>query len=329
MGLSLLLAGCLPFSCNRVESNSLAPADSLSRALASTVPVDTMAQGASPEIPDLSYPRTLEFGEDGTLWIADSGKHRLIRLSLSGQAEGFPLDSLQYPYMAGFRGGDPVVFSPAIPALAAVRDGEVVWSIQTPPDPTRRALKYAVVADSMIWVKMAGKNYESRLLRLDGEGRILDHFRLEEPFWRWAGALRMTDAGVVSLSGYRPVLYTPSEGGEMDSTQLFGFDSPMLARSFAFLSGQIDEPPLLTPSASWFEGRLYVLNVRPGWLQVDQFGPDMVLERILVEHDPTFGQEFYPTDLSLYRNDSDRLLMAVAVVEPRPEIRLYTVPPGR
>jgi hypothetical protein len=298
------------------------------------MPIDTLGVLPVPALPGLEFPRTLQFGPDGTLWVADSGAHRLFWLSPEGDAGSVPLDSLRYPYLAGFRSGLPVVFSPAAARLAAIDVATVgdngtpriAWSVATEPDLPPRVLQYAAVTDSTVWLKYAADDFEGRLLQLSPLGSEVRRVPLPDPFWRWAGALRMWDGQPLSLSGYRPQVYRPSADGGMDSTALLGFDSPMLPRSRQFLAGETSQPPLLSPSAAPYEDGLLVLNIRAGWLRVDAYGRDLKLRRSLVEPNPAFGQEFYPTDLTATRRPDGTRILAVAVTKPNPEVRMYTIP---
>lgn len=321
--LAVVLAGCFPYSCNRIESRVLFPQDSTSRAFSATLPVDTLEVLAQPEWLELEYPRTVAFGPDGTLWFSDTGRSAVQSLSTEGEVEEIALDSLQFPYLAGFRGNRPVVFSPAASLLQEV-GGE--WSMPTPTGVPPRALQYAAVTDSMAWVKLAGEDFESRLVGFDLEGTEQQRISLPDPYWRWAGSLVLRDSRPVSLSGYRPQIYT-FDTGAIDSTALFGFDSPMLPRSRGFLLGETGQPPLLTPSGVFEGGEYFALNIRPGWLRIDVFDADLKLKRALVEPDPAFGQEFFPSDLAVWREPDGSLLIAVSVAQPEPEVRLYRAAP--
>ncbi len=317
--LALTVAGCLPYSCNRVESRLLFPQDSTSRAFASVLPVDTLQVLEAPDWGQMEYPRTVAFAPDGTLWGADTGRHSLNYLDPDGESGSVDLDSLRYPYLAGFRQGFPVVFSPDAHRIVAV-GGD--WSVPTPSDVPPRVLQYAAADDSAAWMKLAGKDYDSRLISLAPTGEELSRIGLPDPYWRWAGALELREGRPVSLSGYRPQFYE-FDGGILDSTSLFGFDSPMLPRSRAFLTGQSDQPPLLTPAGVFVGSKYYTLNIRPGWLQVDIYDENFRLERILVEPDPSFGPEFYPTDLAVRLEADGSATLAIAVAKPEPSVRMY------
>ena len=77
----------------------------------------------------------------------------------------------------------------------------------------------------------------------------------------------------MSLSGFRPVVnLLPRDfrdGTTPDSLALVGFGSPMLERRYAFGQGDATEAPLLTPAAAPVGDTLFVLNLRPGWVQID------------------------------------------------------------
>ena len=317
--LALVLAGCFPYSCNRSESRALMPADSLSRTLADAMPVDTLEVLNVPDLPGAEYPRTVAFAPDGTLWVADTGSQRLYAVSGGSLIRTVELDTLRYPYIAGFRDGEPVVFSPDAGRIVALAGG---LGVSTPADVAPRTLQYVAVDDSLVWVKLAGQEYDSRALLLAADGSEMARVPLPDPWWRWAGALRLHRGQPVSLSGYRPQFYVLAESG-IDSTALVGFDSPMLPRSRAFLRGETHQPPLLSSSAAFLGDALWTLNVRPGWLRVDVFGGDGHLARILVEPNPAFGKEFYPTDIAVRADSLGGVLVAVTVAEPVAGVRLY------
>ncbi|MFT5141629.1 MAG: hypothetical protein ACI80V_001047 [Rhodothermales bacterium] len=327
--LALFVGGCLPYSCNRTESRRLSPEDSLSRAFAGGLPVDTLQALGPVSIPELEYPRTVAFGPDGTLWVSDTGSQKLfaVRDTLIAVVA---MDSLLYPYIVGFRENLPVVFSPDASRIEAVGGS---WAVQTPAGLPPRILQYAAVSDSSVWMKFAGEDFASHLVRLADDGQELERIPLDDPYWRWAGALRLRNGVPVSLSGYRPVLYSPGFGGAMgsviDSTVLFGFDSPMLPRTRTFLTGDISQPPLLSPSGVFVGDEFFAINIRPGWLQIDIYDSAYRLRRILVESDPSFGQEFFPADIAVMRDPDGHLTIAAAITAPVPQVRLFRVGEAR
>jgi hypothetical protein len=106
-----------------------------------------------------------------------------------------------------------------------------------------------------------------------------------------------------------------------DTLSLVGFDSPMLARSHSFMRGDIHEAPLLSASAAPVGDRLFVLNMRPGWLQVDVFGRDGRLRKRLVQSTREYQSAFFPQDIDVRRTGKGYEI-AVILSEPSPEIRV-------
>lgn len=332
--LALSLQGCLPYACNRMESRVLSPEDSLSRAFADAIPVDTLVPTGVLAGP-FEYPRTVGFAPDGTLYVTDAGAHRLHRVDPDGAERILALDTLRYPYLAGFVGPSPAVYSPDAHVLFFVQPlhptGELMisawWHV---PDegPERDGLRYATVSageeHAGIWLKVLGPDYPGFLGRVDSTETFVERIPLPGPYWRHAGLLRTWMDVPLSLSGYLPLVHRIRDG-RLDSLALFGFDSPMLARTRQYLRGDVDAPPLLTAAAAPVDSMLYVLNMRPGWLRVDVFDRHGRLRQVLVEPDPGFNKDFYPTDLAVRRTQAG-IEMAVAVVEPQPEVRRYIWP---
>lgn len=313
--------GCLPYGCSRTESRVLSPADSLSRAYAESVRVDTLVpSGALRSAFD--HPRTVAFGPDGTLFVTDTGTHRLVVAPPDGDERTIPLDTLRFPYLAGVVGTVPLVYSPEAHMVVAVEETGTSWRIRLPDEgPNGGDLTYVTVADDGLWIKVLGEDYPGFIARVDSSGALDRHIALPGPHWRYAGFLRSWLGRPVSLAGYLPVVDRVTPSG-VDSLSLFGFDSPMLARSRQFLYGNVDAPPLLTASAAALDSTLFVMNMRPGWLRVDAYGPDGRLEAVYVEPAPVFDQDFYPTDLAV-RAVEGGFELAVSVADPEPGVRRY------
>ena len=325
--LVLLVAvqGCLPYGCNRTEPRVLSPADSLSRAYAETVRVDTLVPTGALEGP-FEYPRTVAFGRDGFLYVTDAGNHRLVRVDTLGAQRIYDLDTLRYPYLAGFVGNTPMVYSPEAHYVVAVQElGISAWWRVPDEGPERGGLRYATVVDEGnhvgIWIKVLGPDFDGFVGRVDSSLTIVERIPLPGPYWRYAGLLRSWAGRPLSLSGYLPLVHRVGEGG-LDSLALFGFDSPMLARSRQFVTGQVDVPPLLSAAAAALDSTLFVMNMRPGWLRVDAYDEDGRLIAVYVEPDPVFNQDFYPTDLAVRRIEGG-FEFAVAISEPEPQVRRY------
>jgi len=325
--LALVLAGCLPSACNREASRALFPADSLSRAIAAQMTPDTLRfawQTAASEAQSLEYPRTLAFGPDGQLYVADTKAGRLLVLDTTGAVVGSVREEdWSYPYLAGHRGDSIVVFQPDLHRLDVVHDGRVVRRRPTPTDLPEDALQYAAVTDSAAYLKVVSEQADNVLARLDAQGAYAARIALPGPRWRHAGLLRPWGDSLLSLSGYRPVVDVLTADDTLDSLRLVGFDSPMLARSRTFLRGDTHEAPLLTASAAAAGDYLFVLNMRPGWLRIDVYGRDGRLQQVFTQPDPGYDKQFYPMDLAARQLDADHVALAVAVAEPEPAVYLY------
>ena len=322
-----MLAGCLPSSCNRVESRALFPADSLSRALAGAIAVDTLDvvwETAGPEALPFEYPRTVLFDDAGVLHVSDAEANAVHAFDAQGQ----PLyqvrdDDFPIPFLAGAAGDTVAIFSPTLRAVRLLVDQQVIATIPTPSDlPEKQLLQYAAYGSGGLYVKILGEAYENFIGRLDASGAIQERWPLEGPIWRYSGKLVATEDTLLSACGYRPVLDRIPPLAARDTLALVGFDSPMLARSRSFLLGDLYDPPLLTPSMAVAGDRIFVLNIRPGWLLIDVYDLAGRLQRRLVQQAPVFAQSFYPVDLAAHPN-GDGFDIAVVYVEPQPWLALY------
>ena len=329
--LLLLLPGCLPYSCNRTETRALAPADSLSRQIAAGVVPDTLEalwQTAGPEATPLVFPRTVGFGPGGQLYVTDAEADRLFAFSAEGTLlEVHTWDGLAVPYLAGRRGDTLVVFSPETHRLDFVVDGVPVRTVATPDDLPRGPLQYAAATSRALFFKVDGDDFDGYLARLDEAGRVDERYALPGPPWRHAGLLRAWGDSLLSLAGYRPVIdVLPPGGTRLDTLALAGFDSPMLPRSYAFLRGDTHAPPLLSSAAAPAGDRLFVLNLRAGWLRIDVYDRQGHLQAVLVQEDPQYDRQFFPMDLAVRRAEDGAYEIAVAVPKPRPALHLYRWP---
>ena len=329
-GLAVLLvtlAGCLPLTCRRTESRAIAPADSVSRQIAEAMTPDTLRlawRAAGPEEIPLEYPRTVRFGKDGRLYVSDAQRNSLFVFEADGDfVEEVAWEGLDVPYLIGVRGDTLLVFNPQAHRIDFVVGGTPVQRVATPEDLPPQPFQYAAATDAALYVKVIAEGAEGYLVRLGDEGVERTRVPLPGPYWRHAGLLRAWGDTLLSLSGYRPVVdVLPPARAAVDTLALVGFDSPMLARSYRFMRGDADAPPLLSTAAAPAGNRLFVLNLRPGWLRIDVFGRDGRLEEILVQEDPGYNKEFYPMDLAV-QEDGRGVRIAVVTVEPVPEVRLY------
>lgn len=323
--LLFVLTGCLPSSCRREESRALFPADSLSRIAAEAAPVDTLrADWDYGE--GFEHPRTVLWGEDGRLYVSDVERDAVFAFSPTGTLERtIALPELPVPYLAGLRGDTLVVFSPEARTLGFVHGGAVVRTVPTPNDlPEAGRLQYAAVTDTALYVKLLSDDADGYVAALGPDGSVRGRTPLTGPAWRHAGFLRTWGDSLVSLAGFRPdVVVLPPALGAADTLALRGFDSPMLNRRRLFALGEVDEAPLLTSSAAAAGGRLFVLNLRPGWLRVDVYDRQGHLERLLVQPNPGYDAGAFSVDLAARRRADGSYVFAVVTTGRRPAVNVY------
>ena len=322
------LSGCLPFSCTRTESRAVSAADSLSRQIASRVLADTLQRTGtlkgSGEVA-FEYPRTLLFGSDGRLYVADAERGSIFSFGLAGgDSREITWDDLQVPWLAGQRRDTIIVYSPSSAQFVFLVDGTRSHSVSAPSDITREALQYASAGETDLYLKVVTGDDQGFLARIGADGRVLSRRVLRGSQWRHAGLLRPWQDVPMSLSGFYPVidLYPRNLAGAHDSLVLRGFDSPMLHRTRAFESGKGRGAPLLAGSAAALDSALYVLNMRPGWLRIDVYDRTGMLRHVLLDGEPVLQKSFYPIDIAV-RSSGRGTEIAVAVLEPAPEVRIY------
>lgn len=334
----LMLSGCLPYSCGRTESRELTPADSVSRLAAESAPTDTLRLVRATTGTDestLEFPRTVRFGDDGVIYVTDVERRSLFLFADRFTTKEIPLE-IEAPYLAGLSGDTVAVFSPSNLAIYRLVGGEITDSTMI-DDPQRNesSLVYGTVGDR-IHYKRVGPEQEGIVVSFAAGGDRIDTTRLPAPHWRHAGLLKTWGDTVVSLSGFRPVvdLITSSGAGtagggstSSDTLSLVGFDSPMLARSRAFMLGEVHEAPLLSASAAAAGDHLFVMNMRAGWLQVDVFGRDGRIQHRLVESTADYRSAFFPQDIDV-RRVQDGYELAVILSQPDPELRVFRWTPG-
>jgi hypothetical protein len=325
--LCLALAGCAP-SCTRVESRTLFPSDSLSRGIADATAVDTLAlrwESAGPEASPLAYPRTVAFDADGRLYVSDAEAHAVHAYD----ADGRPLFStadpaFAFPYLAGTSSDTVAVFSPAAHAVQLRVGKRLVATVPTPSElPAGQPLQYAAYGPGGLFVKILGEDSPGYLARLEVTGAVRDRWPLDGPLWRHAGKLAAWGDTLLSACGYRPVVDLFRPGTPRDTLVLAGFDSPMLARSRSFVLGDVHDPPLLSSAFAPAGDRLFVLNLRPGWLWIDVYDRAGRLQRHLVQASPGFAKEYYPVDIAVHPTADSTYEIAVALTKPIPSVMYY------
>ena len=330
MGL-LLFTGCLPYSCQRQANEALYPSDSLSRRVAQNTPADTLDSlwaFTGTEAHPLQHPRTVRFVGDGGLAVSDVERNSLFRFAATGGLERAVEDKgFRTPYLIGTRGDTLVVFNAGTNRIDFVSNGRR-WPERSVmyERPAPETLVYMLATDTTLYAKVVGRQTESFIARLSGTGDPVARAPLLGPHWKYAGFLRAWGDTLVSLSGFRPVVnLLPrdfEDGATPDSLALVGFDSPMLERRYAFGQGDATEAPLLTPTAVPLGDRLFVLNLRPGWVQIDVYDQNGRLQRRLVEPHEEGNPGFYPLDLDARRTE-EGYIFAVTIRSPTPRIEVY------
>lgn len=324
--LSVMLTGCLPSSCNRVEPRAISPADSTSRAIAAGLVVDTLQIAFSRQIErdDFMNPRTVLFDSQGRLVVADSRTHAVHRVDRDGAIEATVVLNGSIPYLAGQQGDTTWVFSPSLKQVYTLIDVQTVDSVRLDLGAgDERALNWVIRTDSGFVSKVLDDAAGNRIAFHDATGTITKRIDLPGPSWRYAGLLRERGTSAVSLSGFLPFIYSVSEAG-LDSTRLIGFDSPMLARMLQFELGTTEQPPLLSGSAAFAGDWLFVLNMRPGWLHVDVYDSAGELAYLLTQPDPAFNKEYYPTDIAVRQIGEREFEVAITIIEPAPGVERYS-----
>ncbi len=347
--LALVLAGCLP-TCRREEDKRLTPADSAGRLASLAVVPDTLIPLWTRDartMPGLEYPRTVRFmpasgALGGSVVVADPATGDLWTIGAGGSPARRHVLGLSGPYLAGFRGDSVVVYEVGVnrfsivaaDSAGALRVARRVPFTGLPSDQT--LVRYGAAWMDGFAVKYSSEESGAGLLVLDASGRVRHRERLAGPHWRFAGPLRTSGDTLVSVCGFRPVIdrFTASVDSSgaasgaasrlvirRDSVALVGFDSPMLARSRRFLTGDVSSPPLLLPSAAVLgAGEIVALNLRLGWIEADRYGPDGLLRGRIVERLVFLNPDVLPDDLDARRLADGSLEIAVAVPRPRGRI---------
>lgn len=324
--LLVLLSGCLPSSCSRTDSRALFPSDSLSREVAASVEADTLERVWDVSIADhVEHPRTVAYdARAGIIYVSDTGGDRIVRVSNQGEPlEPVTAASFHHPYLTGFRGDSILVFNAGSGTIDVVHDGSVSRSLDLPPIDGNASLTYAVAAKDGFFFKILSDQDTSAILSLNAQGEIQERYPLPGPEWRHAGLLRMWGDSLVSLVGYRPVVDVVTPDGSLDTLALQGFDSPMLARSRRFMLGDVSDAPLLSSSAAPAGGLLFALNLRAGWIQIDAFDRDGMLQYRLSQPDPQPQRQFYPIDIAANQLDNGNVDLIVLLLQPEPRVIRY------
>lgn len=333
LSLCLLLTGCLPSSNQRKLARDLFPSDSLSRRIAETVPVDTLALVRRVEAPPeaLEYPTSLARLRGGEIVVAETRRGALVTFDSAGAyRSALQYDAFSYPFLAGVAGDTVAVLNRGAHRVDLIVGSEVVGRVDVPEARNGAAL---LLPGGLLY-KASEEGAGSTLYRLRLDGAERARYTLRGPYWRHLGFLRAWGDSLLSLSGYRPVVDVLAEGtapgAALDTLALVGFDSPQLERSRLWALGEVDEPPLLSPSAVPLGERLFVLNARPGWVHIDVFERSedgLRLRRTLIQPDPEMDDRLLPIDLAAHRV-GDAVEFVVLTTRPKPGLTFYRWAPG-
>jgi hypothetical protein len=308
-GFAIVLWGCSPFS-RKSEPKVLFPADSLSRDIAASVPVEALALDWRTNGGESAYFSSILLGPDTTIWTGDLGRQSVRRFKLDG-SELPATGGFTYPYLSGLRGRDVAVFDAGSNRVIFVNDPTSGVDLPATGEESAALSRQVALLDNVVYLKDAqpGQTTIYRLNTAGGDHEVLA--TLPGPVWHHFGVLRPWRGKLVSVSSYRPTLQTVEEG-RIDSLHLDGFDSPMLARVRSYTLGEIDEPPLIISGVYGVGDNLYVLNLRPGYVRIDVFNADARLTRILQYESPE-PTGFTPVDL-VVTTDADTSRAFVASV---------------
>ncbi len=278
---------------------------------------------------EFAYPRTVLFGEDDQIYVGDTQNGQIYVFNIDGTGETFfSLPDTEFPYLAGVQRDSLVVFNPERHQFSFVVDQMIVDSIviaNVPPN----SLQYALANETQLFLKAVTRDSTHYLWTFSRTGNLLHESILYGSSWEHAGFLRSSDDQLVSLSGFYPRALTWPHNlyHDPDTLQWWGFDSPMLRRTYAFGQGRGRGAPLLSSSATSEGEYWFVLNQRAGWLRIDIYSVSGMLQHILIEANPEYIKNFYPIDLAVTLNEEGSYHLAVALVAPDPSVRLYTWTP--
>ena len=327
----MFFTGCLPSSCRRIESRAVFPADSLSRQIAAIIPVDTLAPPTIITAPDLRYPRTVLFDNDDQIYVSDTEHNKIFIFPSEGTSHtSFTLPNTSFPYLAGWRNDSLVVFDPESRKFHFVVDTTAMASLSADQAPAN-ALQYAFAAASGLYLKAVTRDTTHFLWKLDRTGAPVQETILYGSTWKHAGLLRGSGNRLVSLSGFYPwaLFWAGDLIEEPDTLRWWGFDSPMLRRTYAFEQGQGRGAPLITSAAAAAGEFWFVLNQRAGWLRIDIYDRSGMIQYIFVEANPGYLKDFYPIDIAAKHNPDSSYRLAVALVAPTPSISVYRWTPPK
>jgi hypothetical protein len=310
----LCVSGCLPFG-NRSEPTELFPADSVSRQIAEEIEPLALEIVFRLEPDSAAYFGSIQRGPDSLIWIGDLYAEKIHRFTESGDwRPAIRSPELKYPYLSGGDADTVYVYEASDETLLGIHQETVVRHETLPVRVSAMNLSRSVlVFGGALYVKDTGSLEGATLAISSSPGRSagLVRVRLPGPSWHYHGIMRPWLGQAAAASGYQPQIYLFSPSAGTDSLRLRGFDSPMLARSRAFALGEVEEPPLMISSISPVDSSLYVLNVRPGVVRIDEYDVKGLLTRVFEWSAPE-PESFTPVDM-LVTTDEEGLPMFFVV----------------
>jgi hypothetical protein len=305
-----LLSGCSPFGSSS-EPKDLFPADSVSRQIAEAIAPETLELLIRIEPDTATFFGSMQIGPDSLIWIGDLSDRSIRRFTLGGEEmTAIRSPEIQYPYLAGRSGSTSFIFDVGTESLLRVESAHFVDRIALPARAGGLSLsRFVSVVGEHMYVKDTGSR-DNATLAVSSLGGPPVRVKLPGQPWRYHGVLKTWGQRMVGVSSFRPILYFFDSFARLDSMSLVGFDSPMLARSRAFALGEVSDPPLLISSFSAVANRLFVLNVRPGILRIDEYDETGRLMRAFQREAPV-PESYTPVDLIALPDSSRGLLFFV------------------
>lgn len=307
----LILSGCSPFG-DRTEPTELFPADSVSRAIAADVSPAELQLLQRIQTQESSFWGSIQFGPDSLIWIGDLATSSIRRFALDGtEQSALASEHLVYPYLAGASGDSVYVFDVGRESLLLIDSGAIETVTELPARVGGNQLsRFVAVRGGVAYVKDTGAADQATMATVSGDGSVRRSV-LPGPSWRYHGIMRSWGDRVMGVASYHPMLYMFDDDAGLDSLRLSGFDSPMLARSRSFALGETDQPPLMISGAAAIDDLLYVINVRPGIIRIDEYDVNGDLQRVFQRESPE-PDPFTPVDLIVLPDTDGGLLFVVA-----------------
>ena len=298
----LVASGCSPFG-NQSEPTELFPQDSLSRTVASEIATTELTLERRVVAYGSTYFSSMLLAKEDQIWVTELLSGEVWTFNLDGDSTGaLGLQNLDYPYFAGRSGDAVALFSAGSGEIRFVTQVDEDIGIAIEPAPalpdgneSSSLSRFVLVVDSVVYVRETDDTGRPQITVVDAAGTVITKV-LPGGAWRYHGVFREWRGRAAASSSYRPVLYFFDPEAAFDSLYLTGFDSPMLARSRSFSLGETEEPPLMISGFRPVGDHLFVLNVRPGILRIDDYDVDGQLVAVYERESPK-PDAFTPVDL--------------------------------